>query len=154
MNLWRTKLTINNMEKDFIVINQSMFNRLKNKMSIASFNSESKLFLSGQSWFELETDSMGNNFRWSRPIAEINYENISGLRIDFMCPIGRKVHIYNNRINTNLTLVPNKLYKLLINVSGTVKLTIETDEFIPEKDTRELGLCFHKISENSTPTLI
>jgi hypothetical protein len=133
---------------DAIIINQSFLDRLKNTFSVRSFNSASTLTLSGTDWHEVEKDLDGNKFRWSHPKTTINYENISALRIKIHCPIGREVKIYNNKINVTYKLTPNKPYTFVINCVGTSYLTVETDTYMPENDTRSLGLCFSQVCEH------
>jgi len=142
------------MDNDYIIINQSFFNRFKNKFLLSSFNSSSKLFLESDQWHDLEEAEDGNVFRWSQPLSKIKFENVNGIVVNFSCPIGREIHIYNNRINETLNLIPNKLYKVLINVSGTQELCFETEAYVPEQDTRELGVCFNKISEHAVLSCI
>lgn len=134
--------------EDAIIINQSFWNRFKNLFSFKSFNAYSTLTVNGGDWHEVETDSNNIKFRWSHPKTTIEYENISALRIKFNCPIGREISIKNNKINFQYKLIPNKMYVLIINCNGTSSLTIETDAYMPENDTRSLGLCFFEISEH------
>lgn len=133
---------------DAIIINQSFLNRIKNILSVKSFNSASTLSLSGTDWHEVEKDLDGNKFRWSFPKTTITYENVSALRVKFTCPVGREVRIYNDRINFKQKLTPNKPYIFIINCVGTKDLTIETDSYMPENDTRSLGLCFAQVCEH------
>lgn len=131
-----------------IIINQSLWNRFKNLFSFKHFNQYSTLNVNGTDWYETESDLNGNKFRWSHPNTTIEYENISSLRIKFNCPIGREIKIYNNKLNYKHKLTANKMYTFIINCNNTDHLTIETDAYMPENDTRSLGLCFFEISEH------
>lgn len=131
-----------------IIINQSFLNRIKNIISTKSFGMASTLSLNGDDWYEVERDENNNKFRWSYPKTSIIYENIPALRIQVVCPIGREIKIYNNRINFKEKLLPNKKYTFIINCSGTNKLSVETDPYLPENDTRSLGLCFSQVCEH------
>ena len=133
---------------DAIIINQSFWNRIKNVLSVRPFNSVSTLTLNGGDWHEIEKDGDGNKFRWSQPKTKIEYENISALRIKLVCPIGREVHIFNDKIDYKHKLTPNKSYTFIINIVGTNFLNVETDAYMPENDTRQLGLCFSQVCEH------
>lgn len=133
---------------DAITINQSFVSRLKNLFSLKAFNSASTLTLNGSDWHEVEKDADGNKFRWSHPKTKIEYENISSLRIKFVCPIGREVKISNDKVAYTQKLVANKKYTFIINTSNTSFLSIETDAYMPENDTRSLGLCFSQVCEH------
>ena len=95
---------------DAIIINQSFWDRLKNIFKVKSFNSASTLSLSGTDWHEVEKNLEGNKFRWSFPKTTITYENISALRVKLVCPVGREIHIHNDRIDFKHKLTPNKPY--------------------------------------------
>jgi hypothetical protein len=133
---------------DAIIINQSFWNRIKNILGVRAFNSASTLSLSGTDWHEVEKDLDGNKFRWSFPKTVITYENISALRVKLVCPVGREIHIHNDRIDFKHKLTPNKPYIFIINTVGTKDLTIETDPYMPENETRSLGLCFSQVCEH------
>jgi hypothetical protein len=133
---------------DAIIINQSFWNRLKNIVSVRPFNSASTLTLNGGDWHEMEKDIEGNKFRWAHPKTKIEYENISALRVRVVCPIGREVKLYNDKINYTQKLTPNKPYTFIINTVGTTYLNVETDAYMPENDTRSLGLCFSQVCEH------
>jgi hypothetical protein len=133
---------------DAIIINQSFWNRIKNILGVRAFNSASTLSLSGTDWHEVEKDLDGNKFRWSFPKTVITYENISALRVKLVCPVGREIHIQNDRIDFKHKLTPNKPYIFIINTVGTKDLTIETDPYMPENETRSLGLCFSQVCEH------
>lgn len=133
---------------DAIIINQSFWNRIKNILGVRAFNSASTLSLSGTDWHEVEKDLDGNKFRWSFPKTVITYENISALRVRLVCPVGREIHIHNDRIDFKHKLTPNKPYIFIINTVGTKDLTIETDPYMPENETRSLGLCFSQVCEH------
>ena len=131
-----------------IIINQSFLDRIKNILTVRAFNSASTLSLSGTDWHEVEKDLDGNKFRWSFPKPVVTYENISALRVKLTCPVGREVHIFNDRIDFKHKLTPNKPYIFIINTVGTKDLTIETDPYMPENETRSLGLCFSQVCEH------
>lgn len=133
---------------DAIIINQSFLDRIKNILTVRAFNSASTLSLSGTDWHEVEKDLDGNKFRWSFPKTVVTYENISALRIKLTCPVGREIHIFNDRIDFKHKLTPNKPYIFIINTVGTKDLTIETDPYMPENETRSLGLCFSQVCEH------
>jgi hypothetical protein len=133
---------------DAIIINQSFWNRIKNILGVRAFNSASTLSLSGTDWHEVEKDLDGNKFRWSFPKTVITYDNISALRVKLVCPVGREIHIHNDRIDFKHKLTPNKPYIFIINTVGTKDLTIETDPYMPENETRSLGLCFSQVCEH------
>ena len=133
---------------DAIIINQSFWNRIKNILGVRAFNSASTLSLSGTDWHEVEKDLDGNKFRWSFPKTVITYDNISALRVKLVCPVGREIHIHNDRIDFKHKLTPNKPYIFIINTVGTKDLTIETDPYMPENETRSLGLCFTQVCEH------
>ena len=133
---------------DAIIINQPFFNRLRSVFSMKSFNSASTLTLTGNDWHETEKGADGSRFRWSFPKTQIQYENISALRIKLVCPIGRDVKIYNDKVSYTQKLTPNKPYIFIVNTVGTTYLNIETDAYMPENDTRQLGLCFSQVCEH------
>lgn len=133
---------------DAIIINQSFWNRIKSFFSVKAFNSASTLTLNGSDWHEIEKDIDGNKFRWSYPKTTIEFENISAIRIKVVCPIGREVHIYNNKISSKHKLTPNKSYIFIVNCVGAKSLTIETETYMPENDIRQLGLCFFQVCEH------
>ena len=84
---------------DVIIINQPFLKRLRNAFSVRTFNTTGTLSLTGVDWYDVEKDFDGNKFRWSQPKTKIEFENISALRIKLLCPIGREVHIFNDKIN-------------------------------------------------------
>lgn len=133
---------------DEIIINQSFWNRFKNFFRFKSFNAYSTLVVNGTDWHDMESNSNGVKFRWSFPKSKIDYKNISALRLQFNCPIGREITIKNNKINYKSKLIANRMYTLIINCDNTSSLIIETDSYMPENDTRSLGLCFFEISEH------
>lgn len=134
--------------EDEVIINQSFWNRFKSLFKFKSFNAYSTLTVNGTDWYETEMDSNNVKFRWSHPKTTIDYKNISALRIKFNCPIGREITIKNNKISHKCKLTANKMYTFIVNCSNTDSLTIETDAYMPENDTRSLGLCFFEISEH------
>lgn len=134
---------------DAIIINQPFFSRLRNLLSLRAFNSASTLSLTGAGdWHDVEKDADGNKFRWSQPKTKIQYENIPALRIKLVCPIGREVKIFNDKVNHTQKLTPNKPYIFIVNTVGTTHLNVETDAYMPENDTRSLGLCFSQVCEH------
>lgn len=133
---------------DAIIINQSLWNRLKYRFSMQPFNTASTLTLNGSDWHEVEKDADLNKFRWSFPKTTINYENVAALRVKLTCPIGREIRIHNDRVDYKTKLTPNKPYTFVINTIGTTFLNIETDAYMPENDTRQLGVCFTQVCEH------
>jgi hypothetical protein len=133
---------------DAIIINQSFWNRIKGIFSMKAFNSASTLTLIGGNWHEVEKDIDGNKFRWAHPKTVIEFENISAIRFRVVCPIGREVHIYNGKVDFKQKLTPNKPYTFIVNCNATTSLTVETDAYMPENDTRQLGLCFFQVCEH------
>ena len=134
--------------EDAIIINQSFLKRLKNAFSMRAFNTTGTLTLTGVDWYDVEKDGDDNRFRWSHPKTRIEFENISALRIKLLCPIGREVHIFNDKINFKQKLSTNKPYTFVINTVGSMYLNIETEPYMPENDTRQLGLCFTQVCEH------
>lgn len=103
-------------------------------------------------WYAIETAS-DLPFRWSHPVTKLNIKNLSKVILCFSDPLGREITILTKGVNETIKLEPEQIYEVTLGVNDADEVTIRTEPFNPEKDTRSLGLQFYYITSKNTIVL-
>lgn len=113
--------------------------------SISLIKNVRKLERVSDTWYGLEFANDAP-FRWSHPIAKLSVKNLPQVVLRLSDPLGREVTILSKEINHTIKLFPGETYELVISTHDAEEITIRTDPFNPENDTRSLGLQYLHIS--------
>lgn len=140
-----------------ITIRQSFYYKFvsslkKLLMKISFLKVVEKLERYQDSWYAIETAN-DLPFRWSHPVTKLNIKNLSKVILCFSDPLGREITIVTKGINETIKLEPEQIYEVTISVNDADEITIRTEPFNPEKDTRSLGLQFYYITSKNTIVL-
>lgn len=113
--------------------------------SVSLIKNDVKLERNQDTWYGLE-HANDASFRWSHPIAKLNVKNLPMVALRLSDPLGREVTITAREVNQTLKLTAGETYDIVISTYDAEEITIRTDPFNPENDTRSLGLQYYHIA--------